>query len=82
IDEPTLPFDLRDVQGDGRLIEEVHHRIDDTLSQRLRKQARLSGVSAASLVHLAWAQVVGRFSGRDVVVFGTVLMGRMSGSAG
>ncbi|WP_029573765.1 condensation domain-containing protein, partial [Pseudomonas syringae] len=37
IDEPTLPFDLRDVQGDGRTIEEVHHRIDDTLSQRLRK---------------------------------------------
>ncbi|WP_147457990.1 hypothetical protein, partial [Pseudomonas syringae] len=68
----TLPFDLRDVQGDGRLIEEVHHRIDNTLSERLRKQARLSGVSAASLVHLAWAQVVGRFSGRDVVVFGTV----------
>ncbi|WP_029573783.1 AMP-binding protein, partial [Pseudomonas syringae] len=39
-------------------------------------------VSAASLVHLAWAQVVGRFSARDVVVFGTVMMGRMSGSAG
>ncbi|EGH35961.1 hypothetical protein PSYJA_45691, partial [Pseudomonas syringae pv. japonica str. M301072] len=34
-----------DVQGDGRLIEEVHHRIDNTLSQRLRKQARLSGVA-------------------------------------
>ncbi|MBI6710870.1 amino acid adenylation domain-containing protein, partial [Pseudomonas syringae] len=82
IDEPTLPFNLHDVQGDGSGIEEVHHRIDDTLSKRLRKQARLSGVSAASLVHLAWAQVVGRFSGRDVVVFGTVLIGRMSGSAG
>ncbi|MBV6748763.1 amino acid adenylation domain-containing protein [Pseudomonas chlororaphis] len=82
IDEPTLPFDLHDVQGDGSGIEEVHHRIDNTLSQRLRKQARLSGVSAASLLHLAWAQVVGRFSGRDVVVFGTVLIGRMSGSAG
>ncbi|MCF5758189.1 non-ribosomal peptide synthetase, partial [Pseudomonas syringae] len=82
IDEPTLPFDLRDVQGDGRVIEEVHQRIDSTLSKRLRAQARQSGVSAASLVHLAWAQVVGRFSARDVVVFGTVLMGRMSGSAG
>ncbi|OBS32125.1 condensation domain-containing protein, partial [Pseudomonas syringae] len=82
IDEPTLPFDLHDVQGDGRVIEEVHQRIDSTLSKRLRAQARQSGVSAASLMHLAWAQVVGRFSARDVVVFGTVLMGRMSGSAG
>ncbi|OUM05318.1 hypothetical protein BW686_21700 [Pseudomonas syringae] len=82
IDEPTLPFNLHDVQRDGGEIEEVHQRIDRTLSQRLRQQARLSGVSAASLMHLAWAQVVGRFSGRDVVVFGTVLIGRMSGSAG
>ncbi|MFZ4833802.1 amino acid adenylation domain-containing protein [Rouxiella sp. Mn2063] len=82
VDEPTLPFELRDVQSDGSAIEEVYHRIDSTLSQRLRKQARLSGVSAASLMHLAWAQVVGRFSGRDTVVFGTVLVGRMSGAAG
>ncbi|MCF5710792.1 hypothetical protein GIV19_26595, partial [Pseudomonas syringae] len=44
IDEPTLPFNLHDVQGDGSsVIEEVQHRIDDTLSQRLRKQARLCG---------------------------------------
>ncbi|MCK0546105.1 AMP-binding protein, partial [Pseudomonas syringae pv. aptata] len=82
IDEPTLPFDLHDVQGDGSGIEEAHQLIGRALSQRLRTQARQSGVSAASLVHLAWAQVVGRFSARDVVVFGTVMMGRMSGSAG
>ncbi|MCF5710783.1 AMP-binding protein, partial [Pseudomonas syringae] len=82
IDEPTLPFNLHDVQGDGSEIEETHYRIDRALSQRLRTQARQAGVSAASLMHLAWAQVVGRFSGRDVVVFGTVLMGRMSGSVG
>ncbi|WP_438826902.1 non-ribosomal peptide synthase/polyketide synthase [Pseudomonas syringae] len=82
IDEPTLPFNLHDVQGDGSLIEEVHHRIDYTLSQRLRKQARQAGVSAASLVHLAWAQVLSKVTGKDTVVFGTVLMGRMSGSAG
>ncbi|WP_309475907.1 non-ribosomal peptide synthase/polyketide synthase [Pseudomonas sp. B21-028] len=82
IDEPTLPFDLHDVQGDGGEIEEVHQRINSALSRRLRAQARQSGVSAASLVHLAWAQVLGKVTGRDTVVFGTVLMGRMSGSAG
>ncbi|MCF5710787.1 non-ribosomal peptide synthetase, partial [Pseudomonas syringae] len=82
IDEPTLPFNLHDVQGDGSEIEEAHHRIDSALSQRLRMQARQAGVSAASLVHLAWAQVLGKATGKDTVVFGTVLMGRMSGSAG
>ncbi|KPA89805.1 amino acid adenylation enzyme/thioester reductase family protein [Pseudomonas asplenii] len=82
LDEPTLPFNLHDVHGGANAIEEVYHRIDSTLSQRLRRQARLSGVSPASLMHLAWAQVIGRFSGRDDVVFGTVLIGRMSGSAG
>ncbi|WP_346418558.1 amino acid adenylation domain-containing protein, partial [Pseudomonas syringae] len=82
IDEPTLPFDLHDVQGDGSEIEETHYRIDRALSQRLRTQARQAGVSAASLVHLAWAQVLGKVTGKDTVVFGTVLMGRMSGSAG
>ncbi|MDO7929923.1 amino acid adenylation domain-containing protein [Pseudomonas sp. KFB-139] len=82
IDEPTLPLGLQDVQGDGSGIEEVHQLVDADLSQRLLIQARRLGASAASLVHLAWAQVVGRLAGREEVVFGTVLMGRMSGAAG
>ncbi|WP_425274976.1 amino acid adenylation domain-containing protein [Pseudomonas corrugata] len=82
IDEPTLPFGLLNVQGDGSGIEEVQQGVDAALAQRLRAQARQLGVSAASLVHLAWGQVVGRVSGREEVVFGTVLMGRMQGGDG
>ncbi|WHS62771.1 non-ribosomal peptide synthetase [Pseudomonas sp. G2-4] len=82
VDEPTLPFDLQDVQGDGSGIEEVRQDVEADLSRRLRVQARQLGVSAASLYHLVWAQVLGKVSGKDDVVFGTVLVGRMQGGEG
>ncbi|OIN53858.1 non-ribosomal peptide synthetase [Pseudomonas costantinii] len=82
VDEPTLPFGVQDVQGDGREIEEAEQPLDAALALRVREQARLLGVSAASLMHLAWAQVLGLVSGRDDVVFGTVLMGRMQAGDG
>ena len=82
VDEPTLPFGVQDVQGDGRDIEEAELHLDAALAVRVREQARVLGVSAASLMHLAWAQVLGLVSGRDEVVFGTVLMGRMQAGEG
>ncbi|WP_248807365.1 amino acid adenylation domain-containing protein, partial [Pseudomonas sp. MWU13-2100] len=82
IDEPTLPFGLQDVQGDGQDIEEARCAVDAGLSHRLRTQARQLGVSAASLCHLAWARVLGCVSGKDEVVFGTVLLGRLQGGEG
>ncbi|HVY38800.1 MAG TPA: AMP-binding protein, partial [Polyangia bacterium] len=81
IDEPTTPFGLLDVQGDGASTTEARRLVDPELTRRLREQARWVGVSAASLLHLAWALVVGRASGRTQVVFGTVLFGRLQGAA-
>ena len=82
VEEPTAPFGLTDVQGDGSDITEVRQPVDAQLARRLRARARALGVSAASLCHLAYAQVLARTSGRDDVVFGTVLFGRMQGGEG
>ncbi|MGF6988499.1 amino acid adenylation domain-containing protein [Paraburkholderia atlantica] len=82
IDEPCTPFGLCEVQGDGRGTREAQRMLPQALNVRLRVQARRLGVSLASLCHLAWGQVVARSSGREQVVFGTVLVGRMQGGAG
>ncbi|WP_025109114.1 non-ribosomal peptide synthetase [Pseudomonas sp. H1h] len=82
IDEPTLPFGLQEVQGDGRGIDEAQQALPTDVYQRLRHQARQAGVSVASLIHLAWARVLAATSGQQRVVFGTVLMGRMQGGEG
>ncbi|MEL5450757.1 amino acid adenylation domain-containing protein [Serratia bockelmannii] len=82
IDEPVLPFGLGNVHGDGQCANTGRLALAPALNADLRRQAKRLGVSLASLCHLAWAQVLARTSGRDAVVFGTVLLGRMESGEG
>ncbi|WP_459620549.1 amino acid adenylation domain-containing protein, partial [Burkholderia sp. 3C] len=85
IDEPTLPYGLANVDGETDAngeptpVRTAAVELAPELAARLREQARQLGVSVASLFHLAWGHVVGKLSGREDVVFGTVLLGRWQG---
>ncbi|WP_395375878.1 non-ribosomal peptide synthase/polyketide synthase [Marinicella sp. W31] len=82
VDEPTLPFGLQDTQIDAAEINEFNYAFEDGFSLRLKEACSGLGISSASIFHLAWALVLGRCSGRDDVVFGTVLSGRLQGTQG
>ncbi|PHM60991.1 Amino acid adenylation [Xenorhabdus ishibashii] len=82
IDEPTAPFGILSVPSDNRAIAEHRLPIDATLAKAIRSQARRLGVSPSILFHVGWAQVLAKTSGRDDVVFGSVLLGRLQGGAG
>lgn len=80
VDEPTAPFGLLNVQGDGTQIVEARRECEMDLSQRIRLRARRLGVSAATIFHAAWGVVVALTTGKDDVVFGSVLLGRLQGN--
>ena len=82
IDEPTTPFDLIDINGDGTRIVELLADVDDALSTQIRSISKSLKVSPATLFHTCWAMVVSACSGRDDVVFGTVMSGRLQGTEG
>ena len=82
VTEPTAPFGLLETHGDGSDAEQTRLELDQDLARRLRERARALGVSPATVFHLVWARALAALSGRDDVVFGTVLFGRMHAGTG
>ncbi|MDC9594347.1 non-ribosomal peptide synthetase, partial [Xenorhabdus sp. IM139775] len=81
IDEPTAPFGVLKVPPDNDLITEARLSVTPALADAIRTQARRLGVSPSVLFHVALAQVLAKTCGRDDVVFGSVLLGRLQGGA-
>ncbi|WP_052709811.1 non-ribosomal peptide synthetase [Pseudoalteromonas piscicida] len=82
ITEPTLPFNLHNIQGKGSNVTELAQALPQNLSIQLREVAKKIQVTPAALFHAGWARVIATCSGKDDVVFGTVMSGRLQGTFG
>ena len=83
IEEPTLPYGLNDVQGDGTEIVEETMLLPKELANKIFTISTDLQMSPAAIFHAAFGLVIGICSNQtEQVVFGTVLSGRLQGILG
>ncbi|MBL1118953.1 amino acid adenylation domain-containing protein, partial [Streptomyces sp. 110] len=81
VSEPTTVAAL-DPNAEPVLTRKVLAETGDQLAGALRELARGHGVTLNTVLQVAWAQVVGKLTGRSDVVFGAAVAGRPPELAG
>ena len=64
VSEPTAPFGVLQVHGDGSEVQEEHQMLESALSQRIRRQARQLGGERGEPVSLCVGAGVGPNGGQ------------------
>ena len=82
VSEPTAPFGLLDVNGDGTDVRTARAVVDPGGGRAAAGAGAGAGGEPGDGVPLVFARVLAAVSGRADVVFGTVLLGRMQHGEG
>lgn len=80
--EPSAPYGMVSKAESLFAMKSYKSLLPASLFEKITVLSSVAKVSIPSILHLAWAIVVGRTSGKQDVTFGTVLSGRMGLMAG
>lgn len=76
LEHPTVAFGLENARLDGAEAGDCSLVIPAPLAADIRRRARETSTTPASLFHVAWGLVLAAGAGKDDVTFGSVFVGR------